>query len=130
MNPSKALGRIYGGLELFTSLYLIVIAFEFFSNFHVEHPTLEKVLDGFSEPYLAALGVYVILKEIYKRRTAQAISLHRGEVFVLLWAILLFLTTVAVVSTEHYRFDAVYGLIISNSLASLMIYIGSRIHKP
>lgn len=122
--------RLYYGLGVFTNLYLALIAIEFFSSQHLTHPTLELVLDAFSEPYLGALAVYVILKEIRKRRPEGARASHHGERFVIAWAALLAVTTLAVVFTERYRFDVVYALIISNALASAMLYLGSHIHKP
>lgn len=120
--------RLYAWLGHFTSLYLVVSAIEFFSNLHFRYPTVELALDALSEPYLGALATYVVLKELRKHRGAP--SLHRGERFVIAWLALLGLTTAAVVFTAAYRFDVAYKLIISNSLASLMIYIGSRLHRP
>lgn len=122
--------RLYLGLGFFTNLYLALIAIEFFSNLHLTHPALELMLDALSEPYLGALAVYVVLKEIRKRRPEGAGTSHHGERFVIAWLVFLGLTTLAVVFTERYRFDLVYGLIISNAAASAMLYLGSHIHKP
>ena len=127
---SLTIDHLYVWLGHFTNLYLALIAVEFFSNLHLAHPTLELALDAFSEPYLGALAVYVVLKEIRKRRLGSARSFHRGEWFVITWLALLTLTTLAVALTDTYRFDAAYKLIISNSIASLMIYLGSRLHRP
>lgn len=120
--------RIYFWLGYFTSFYLVLSAIEFFSNLHVRYPTVEYALDALSEPYLGALATYVVLKELRKRRGTP--SLHQGERFVIAWLILLVATTFTVVLTDFYHFDVAYRLIISNALASLMIYIGSRIHTP
>ena len=132
MSPSRthAVASLYFWLGLFTDVYLFLITAEFFSNFHVTHPALEQALDAFSEPYLGALAVYVVLKEIRKRRTEQPLSLHRGERYVWAWLSLLAVATVAVAATERYRFDAAYRAIIANSLAALILYLGARIHKP
>lgn len=120
--------RVYFWLGYFTVFYLLLSAIEFFSNLHIRHPEIEHVLDAFSEPYLGALATYVVLKELRKRRGTP--SLHQGERFVVAWVILLAATTLAAVLTDFYHFDAAYHLIISNALASLVIYIGSRIHHP
>lgn len=121
--------RLYRWLGLFTDFYFLALAFEFFSNLHLAYPLFEKVLDTFAEPYLGTLAVYVVLKEIRKRRSGAA-PRHRGEWFVIVWLLLLAATTAAVGLTERYQFDTAYKLVIENSIASLMIYIGSRIHRP
>lgn len=120
--------RIYLWLGYFTSLYLILSAVEFFLNLHLTHPTIEQALDALSEPYLSALAIYVVLKELRKRR--GVFSLHRGERFVVAWIVLFAATTLAVMFTDTYHFDRAYHLIISNSLASLVIYLGSQLHRP
>ncbi len=125
---SNGVDRIYVGLGYCTALYLLLSVLEFFANLHVRYPEFEHMLDALSEPYLGALAVYVVLKELRKRRGMS--SLHRGERFVVAWLVLLAATTLAVVGTDFYHFDVAYHLIVSNSLASLMIYIGSRIHHP
>ncbi len=125
----KTLHRLYFWLGLFTDLYLILVAFEFFTNLHLRYPAFEQILDALSEPYLGALAVYVVLKEIHKHRTGGA-SLHRGEWFVVAWLMLLGITTVMVAFTERYRVDLIYTAVIESSLGSLMIYIGSKLHKP
>ena len=120
--------RIYFWLGYFTVFYLALSAIEFFSNLHVRYPGVEHILDALSEPYLGALAVYVVLKELRKRRGTT--SLHQGERFVAAWLILFGATTLGIVFTDLYQFDLAYHLIISNALASLMVYIGSRIHTP
>lgn len=125
-----AIDQLYFWLGVFTNLYLIVIAVEFFSNLYFRYPQLEILLDALSEPYLGSLAVYTVLKEIRKRRPGGLVSLHRGEWFVAAWLVLLVLTTVAVIFSKGYYFDLMYKLVLTNSLASLMIYIGSRINRP
>lgn len=125
---SLTLDRLYVWLGVFTGLYLAASAIEFFSNLHYIYPIIERLLDAFSEPYLGALAIYVVLKEIRKHRGAS--SARHGERFVIAWLTLLGITTVVVAATNVYRFDISYQLIISNSLASLMIYLGSRLHRP
>lgn len=120
--------RVYFWLGHFTTLYLTVTAIEFFSNLHIHYPAVERFIDALSEPYLGALAVYVVLKELRQRRGVP--PLHRGERFVFAWLILLAATTLAVVFTQTYRFDTAYYAIVSNSLASLLIYVGSRLHRP
>ncbi|MBI4132126.1 MAG: hypothetical protein HY474_00670 [Candidatus Sungbacteria bacterium] len=125
---ANTVDHIYRWLGYFTSLYLIAAAVEFFAHLHAAYPEAERLLDALSEPYLGALATYVVLKELRKRRGVP--PLHRGEHFVAAWLILLAVTTLAVAFTATYRFDPVYHLIISNSLASFIIFLGSRIHRP
>ncbi len=127
--PRSILDHLYFWLGAFTNLYLVGIAVAFFAGFAAHYPTVEKLLDALTEPYLGALAVYTVLKEIQKRRSGQSAA-RRGEWYVAAWLLLLVLATLAVASSEPYRFDTVYKLIIANSLAALMIYIGSRIHRP
>lgn len=124
-----SLERMYFWLGYFTSFYLILSAVEFFANLHLVYPAVEHALDALSEPYLGGLAVYVILKEIRKKRRDLP-SLHRGERFVAAWLTLFAATSLAVVLSEFYRFDVAYRLIVSNSLASFMVYLGSRLHRP
>lgn len=126
---STTIDRLYLGLGGFTNLYLLAIAVAFFASPRLDAPTFTGLLDALSEPYLGALAVYTVLKEIAKHRTDQA-RLRRGEWYVWAWLALLTLTSAAVAFSASYRFDAVYSLVITNSLASLMIYIGSRIRRP
>lgn len=124
---THAVDRLYLWLGLFTNAYLLLIAAEFFSSLHLRYPAVERLLEAFSEPYLGALAVYVVLKEIRKRRSSSPIPAHRGEWFVYSWLGLLVLTTLAVTLTERYHFDAVYQAVIQNSLAALTIFLGARI---
>ena len=121
--------RLYVWLGFFTNVYLLLIAIEFFSGAQRRYPQLAALLDTFSEPYLGALAVYVVLKEIHKRRGTR-LSRHRGEWFVAAWLTLLIITTVLVAATAFYPFDLVYRLVIANSLTALMIYFGARIRTP
>jgi len=121
--------HLYRWLGVFTALYLILISFEFFLNLHLRYPTLERLLDALAEPYLGALAVYTVLKEVRKRREGRSRG-YRGEWYVAAWLVLLAVTTAAVMFTARYQFDVVFGLILGNSLASLMIYLGSRLHRP
>lgn len=126
---NSSVQRLHFWLGWFTNLYLAAIAAEFFSNLHLVYPLPERLLAAFAEPYLGALAVYVVLKELRKHRDGPRPH-RRGEWFVIAWLALLVVTTAAVAFTELYRFDTAYQLVIQNSLASLLIYIGSRIHKP
>lgn len=128
-NRAHSVDRLYFWLGVFTDVYLIAIAFEFFTNLHQTYPVPERILSALSGPYLGALAVYVVLKELRKRRTSSPISLHLGERYVWAWLALLAATTAAVAGTARYRFDASYEAVMANSLTALMVYLGARISK-
>lgn len=121
--------RLYTGLGIFTGIYLLSITLEFFGLLHAQYPTVELFLSALQEPYLATLAIYVILKELRRQHMHNHFSLHRGEHFVVMWLLLLVATSYAVLFTKQYQFDLSYRLVISNSLASLIIFLGSRLQK-
>ena len=122
------LDRLYLLLGRFTSLYLLAVIIDFFTNLHTLYPAIDQILEALTEPYIAALGIYVVLKEI-RRSQHDKLSFHRGEFFVLAWAVLLIVSTCAIVFTSRYEFDTTYRAIISSSITSLIIYIGSRFSR-
>lgn len=128
MLKKEAVDWLYIILWVFTYLYLGALAIFFFANLKVTVPVLFVFLDALQEPYLGALGVYVVLKEIRKRRHSHP-SRYLGEFFVIFWVLLLAISTVAVF-IGAYTFDAAYKIIFTNSLAALIIFIGSRINRP
>lgn len=125
----NAVDWLYWWLGAFTHCYVVTVAVLFFTRASGGWPTLEGILGALQEPYLGALGVYVVLKEIRKRRHQIKIP-HHGEYFVAVWIVLLIISTALVVTSPAFRFNEVYKIILTNSLATLIIYIGSLIAKP
>lgn len=125
----RAVDWLYFWLGLSTHLYGATATVLFFARAGSEWPVLAGLLGAFQEPYLGGLGVYVVLKEIEKRRRGSP-SRHYGEYFVIAWMGLLFVSTMFVLFFAEYHFDAVYKVIITNSLATLVIYIGGFINRP
>lgn len=126
---TKSIDMMFWILGGFTHAYYWSTMFLFFSERGGNYHAAIGIMEALSEPYLGALGVYVILKEIRKRKIILE-SRHYGEVFVWLW-ILLFIPTAALVYfTPHYKFDEIMKLIITNTLASAIIFAASRISKP
>lgn len=120
---------LYFFLGIFTHVYGLALTFLFFSARAEAFPALVGLLGALQEPYLGGLGVYVLLKEVRKRYHKE-ISFHWGEYFVMAWVVLLAVSTVATISSREYRFDEVYKMIVTNGLATLVIYIGGLIHRP
>lgn len=133
---NAALRKIFNGVDAlyfsigaFTHFYGAALAFLFLFRAALSWPLLVGALDALQEPYLGGLGVYVILKEIRKRRHREP-SKHYGEFFVAMWLILLVASTITVFFSPQYHFDETYKLIITNSLATVVIYIGGMVNRP
>ena len=125
----EAVDWIYYFLGVSTYLYLTLLAVLFFGQMVEQWSKLLLVLDGFQNPYLGALGVYVVLKEVRKRGRKYP-SKYFGELFVILWFSLLAAVTAAVWISAAYSFNEVFNLILQNSLVVGLIYLGAFINKP
>lgn len=125
----RAIDALYFIIGALTHFYGVALAFLFLFRAALSWPLLVGALDALQGPYLGGLGVYVILKEIRKRHHHEP-SKHYGEFFVAMWLILLTVSTLMVFFSRAYYFDGVYKLIIANSLATLLIYIGGLINRP
>ncbi len=124
----SALDWLYVSLGVFTYIYLALVAIVFFGHFEQRLAELFWVLRTFEGVYIAALGVYVILKEIRKEHGRR--SRYWGELFVAAWGLLLAAATAAVLISPAYVAGRAYALIVSTSFVVILIYIGSLIHKP
>lgn len=116
-------------LGVFTYAYIALLAFVFFGHQTELHPFLAKVLETLLDPYLTALGIYVVLKEIRKGQRSYP-SRYWGELFVVVWLVCTLGATVAILIDPSYQFDTIYKTIVSGGLVALLIYIGGFIHKP
>ena len=126
---AHVLDWLYVVLAVFTHAYFLAIVYLFFFHGGSYRFLTVRLAEAFSEPYLGALGVYVLLKEIRKRKVQPA-SRHYGEIFVAFWQVLLVISVAVVWVVPGYYFDDVAQLIVADSLAVLVIYMASLIHKP
>lgn len=124
-----AVDWIYSLLGVSTYIYLVLLAVLFFGQMAEQWSRLLLILNGFQNPYLGALGIYVVLKELRKRGRKYP-SKYLGEIFVVLWFMLLATATIGIWTSSRYAFDEVYNLILNNSLVVGLIYIGAFINKP
>lgn len=124
-----AVDFLYFSLGVFTHLYGAMLTLLFFAKAGSDFPAAVGVLAALENPYMGALGVYVLLKEV-RKRFHQEDSRHYGEYFVAAWSILLLVSTLLTLFTHYYSFDIVYKLILSNSIATIVFYIGGLIHRP
>lgn len=125
----EATDWLFVGLGTFTHVYLVLLAVVFLGGLQDMHPLLFFMVDTMQEPYFGALGIYVILKEVRKRKRTYP-SRYWGELFVGIWFLFLVFATLAVIFSPQYRFDEAYKLILTSSLVVFLVYIGSLINKP
>lgn len=81
------------------------------------------IVEAFSEPYLGALGIYIVVNEI-RRRRGKNVHPHFSTAFAASWMILLVVSTVLVYFGDTYHFNTVYRTIITNSFAAFIIRLG------
>ena len=120
---------LYFILGFFTHCYGATLAVLFFMNSAGQFPLAVSFADTLQELYLGGLGVYVVLKEIRKRYHREQ-SKHWGEYFVGAWISFFVASTTVVLISPDYHFDALYKLIVTNSLATVVIYIGGLFNRP
>ena len=125
----EALDLFYFFLAVFTYAYLLASAALFFSRLNLQYPILSAIIDTLSEPYLGSVGIYVILKEVRKRRKKLS-SQHAGELFVGAWVLLLFSALFLTLVSPHFAYNELLRTIVVNGLVVFLIFIGSIISKP
>jgi len=116
---------LYFILSIFTYFYLGLSVIAFFFQKTVP-PILPYIIDTLSEPYLGALGIYVILKEIERRR-GRFLKMRQGEVFAIFWFCFLVAATLLTYFSPYYHLNIVYKTVVTNSLAALIIRIGTML---
>lgn len=116
---------LYYVLSIFTYFYLAAVILVFFFEYSFP-PAFPYIVDTLSEPYLGALGVYVVVKEIERRRGRQ-IRRRWGELFAHIWIIFLICASLAVYFSEYYHLSPLYQTVVTNALAALIIRIGTII---
>src|SRR3989304_1238969 len=121
---NHSLDILYSLFAFITHAYFVVILLSFFLQSYIPHSTI-RLADSLSDPYLGIIGIYLVLKEVRIRTGTSRSYRVLGEVFVVAWVLLLFTSTVLTFVSESYHVDDVYKLIVTNSLASVIIRIGT-----
>ena len=107
--------------------YLITVAIVFFLQDELQiPPAMLRIVESLSEPYLGAIGIYLFIKEIRSRRGTK--SKIWNEVFVGIWLVFFFAASILTFVSKHYHIDPLYNLIMTNSLASIIIRLGTVLH--
>ena len=114
-------------LLLATYAYLVLsVAAFFFQNAFPRQ--IVYIVDAFSEPYLGVLGIYVVVNEI-RRRRGKVAHPHFANVFAGVWAAFLVVSTLIVILGDTYYFNEMYRTVVTNSLAALIIRVGTILTK-
>lgn len=114
---------LYIFLSLFTYLYLGLSIVTFFFETSVPK-AFPRIIDILSEPYLGALGIYVVVKELERRR-GKITSRRWGEAFTATWFIFFITATFFTFFFDGYDLDGVYKTVVTNALAAIIIRIGT-----
>jgi hypothetical protein len=115
---------LYLSLSVFTYLYILLSFVTFVFQEHGPH-LLAYTMETLSEPYLGALAMYVLVKEIELRRMGKDQTKKRGELFVTVWLAFLVVATTATYLFEAFALNEIYQTIVTNSLAAVIIRMGS-----
>ena len=113
---------LYLVLSIFTYVYLALSILTFFFEKSVPN-FLPHAIEILSEPYLGVLGVYVVVKEIERRRGYLK---HRtwGELFAIIWFFFFVTASFLTFFSPEYHANAVYKTVVTNALAAIIIRIG------
>lgn len=125
----NAVDALYFWLGMFTYLYLFLVGFLYLAGLSFHENLSTKIVQSLAEPYLGAVAIYTILKETQKR-SADFHSRHWGELFIILWFLLLVFSLAAALLSQTYVFNETLETIIKLALSVGIIYVGGVIHKP
>ena len=114
---------LYILLSIFTYLYLTLSIITFFLQEYVPK-SFPHIIDILSEPYLGVLGIYVVVKEIERRR-GKVVQKRWGEAFTAIWFIFFVTATLFTYFSESYHLEGVYKTVVTNALAAIIIRIGT-----
>lgn len=113
---------LYVGLSTFTYLYLGLALVTFF--FESKVPAIfPNIIDMLSEPYLGALGIYVIVKEIERRR-GKIIPRVWSELFAVVWFFFFVAASILILFSNEYHVSMLYKNVVTNALAAIIIRLG------
>lgn len=117
---------LYHALTIFTFSYLAFVIWAFFDQNNIPI-IVSRVVDALAEPYLGTLGVYLVVKEI-RQRLGKKTHKHMADIIVFAWLMLMLVSSLLTMFSASYHFNIVYRHIVTNSLAALIIRIGTFLH--
>ncbi len=113
---------LYLVLSLFTYIYLALSILTFFFEKSVPD-FLPKTIEILSEPYLGVLGVYVVVREIERRR-GHIKQRTWGELFAIIWFFFFIVASFLTFFSLEYHANAIYKTVVTNALAAVIIRLG------
>lgn len=116
-----AIDILYVFLTIGTYVYYVFSIITFF--FEKSLPNLfPQIVETLSEPYLGVLGVYVVVKEV-ERRKGKITKRSWGDLFATFW---FFFLVAATLSTYlgYNETNEIYKTVVTNALAAMIIRIG------
>jgi hypothetical protein len=117
---------LFVSLSIFAYLYLLLTIVTFF--FEDQAPKyLPDIIETLAEPYLGAIGIYIVVKEIERRRGKNLRGIRKSDFFTLIWFIFFVAASFFTYFSEHYHWSALYKTIVTNALAAIIIRIGAFI---
>ena len=117
---------LFVSLSIFAYLYLFLAIITFF--FENQTPKyLPDIIETLAEPYLGAIGIYIVVKEIERRRGKNIRSMRKGDIFTLIWFIFFVSASFLTYFSEDYHWGTLYKTIVTNALAAIIIRIGALI---
>ena len=114
---------LYIFLSIFTYVYLGISIVTFFFEEAVPK-SFPHIVDILSEPYLGALGIYVVVKEVERRR-GKIQTKRWGEAFTAIWFLFFITATLLTFFSESYHLEGIYKTVVTNALAAIIIRIGT-----
>ncbi|MBI2035950.1 MAG: hypothetical protein HYT12_04725 [Candidatus Liptonbacteria bacterium] len=115
---------LYISLSVFTYLYVLLSIITFVLQDEAAK-LLIYAMEALSEPYLGALAIYVLVKEVERRKLPNNAGKRRGELFVIIWLTFLLSASAITYFSDFYELNGIYQTILTNSLAAVIIRIGS-----
>ncbi|PIR70027.1 MAG: hypothetical protein COU46_03645 [Candidatus Niyogibacteria bacterium CG10_big_fil_rev_8_21_14_0_10_42_19] len=112
---------LYVLFSIFTYFYLAITIATFFFNESVP-PSFPFLVETLADPYLGALGVYLVIKEVERRRL-KTIRLRR-EFFVSIWVAFLITASILSYFEEGTFFNEIYKIVVTNAFAAIIIRVG------
>lgn len=114
---------LYFVLSVLTYVYLGLTIVTFFFHSYVPS-SFPGIIEALSEPYLGALGIYVVVREI-ERRKGRMIRKPWGELFAIIWFLFFVAATFLTYFSDQYHINMIYKTVVTNALAALIIRIGT-----
>lgn len=114
---------LYFTFTIFTYLYFLLSVVTFLFEDSVP-PLFPNAIEVLSEPYLGVLGIYVVVKEVERRR-GKVKPRTWSELFAVMWIVFLAAATGLTFYSEHYAVSETYKTIVTNALAALIIRLGT-----